>query len=76
MGRIARETGAADFDARQGDLAAWLREIGEELRSSYDLAYPSTHPIRDGSFRKITVRAKRAGLVVRAKTGYFAEPLP
>lgn len=76
MERIARETGAADFDARQGDLAEWLREIGEELRSSYDLAYPSTHPSRDGSFRKITVRAKRAGLVVRAKPGYFAEQLP
>jgi Ca-activated chloride channel family protein len=74
MERVARETGAADYDAREGDLAAWLREIREELRSSYDLAYPSTNPTRDGSFRKITVRAKRAGMVVRAKPGYFAEP--
>jgi len=76
MERIARETGAADYDASKGDLAAWLQEIREELRSSYDMAYPSTHPIRDGSFRKITVRAKRAGLVVRARPGYFAEPSP
>jgi Ca-activated chloride channel family protein len=76
MGRIARDTGAADYDARKGDLAEWLRQIGEELRSSYDMAYPSTHPVRDGSFRKITVRAKRAGLLVRAKPGYFAEPSP
>jgi Ca-activated chloride channel family protein len=76
MGRIARETGAADYDAGQGDLATFLRQIGEELRSSYDLAYPSTHPVRDGSFRKITVRAKQAGLAVRAKPGYFAQPAP
>jgi len=76
MDRIARETGAADYDARQGDLAAWLREIKEELRSSYDLAYPSTNPTRDGSFRKINIRAKREGLVVRAKPGYFAQPSP
>jgi len=76
MKRIARETGAADFDAREGDLAAWLGAIKEELRSSYDLAYPSTNPARDGSFRKITVRPKRAGLVVRAKPGYFAQTLP
>jgi Ca-activated chloride channel family protein len=76
MGRIARETGAADFDARQGDLATFLRQIGEELRSSYDLAYPSTHAVRDGSFRKITIRAKQAGLAVRAKPGYFAQPSP
>jgi len=74
MGRIARETGAADYDARQGDLGAFLRQIGEELRSSYDLAYPSTHAVRDGSFRKITIRAKQAGLAVRAKPGYFARP--
>lgn len=72
MERIARETGAAAYDARRGNLAAWLGEIKEELRSSYDLAYPSTNPARDGSFRKITIRAKRLGLVVRAKPGYFA----
>ena len=76
MQRIAKETGAADYDARQGDLAEWLREIKEELRSSYDLAYPSTNPARDGSFRKITLRVKREGLVARAKPGYFAESSP
>ena len=41
MERIARETGAAVYDARKGDLAAWLQEIREELRSSYDMAYPA-----------------------------------
>jgi len=72
MARIARETGGADFDARQGDIRTWFRQIGEDLRSSYELAYVSTNPVRDGSFRKIVIRTKRAVCSVRSKTGYFA----
>jgi Ca-activated chloride channel family protein len=73
MSRIAHDTGGADFDAQERDLATWFREIGEELRSSYELAYyPSGTGGRDDSFHKIKVRAKRPGLTVRCKTGYFA----
>lgn len=72
MARIARETGGADFDAEQGDIRNSFRQIGEDLRSSYELAYVSTNPVRDGSFRKIVIRATRPGLTVRSKTGYFA----
>jgi len=72
MSRIAHDTGGADFDAQERDLAAWFKEIGEELRSSYELAYyPSGTAARDDSFRKISVRSKRPGLTVRCKTGYF-----
>ena len=70
--KILEETGGADFDARQGDIRTWFRQIGEDLRSSYELAYVSTNPVRDGSFRKIVIRPKRAGFSVRSKTGYFA----
>ena len=70
--RLAQETGALDFDARQGDLRKHFEEIGDVLRSSYELAYRSTQGAGDGTFRKITIRAKRPGLTVRTKTGYFA----
>jgi len=73
MERIARETGGADFDAGQGDVAAIFRQIGDELRSSYELAYVSTNTVRDGSFRKVTIRPRQAGFTVRTKTGYFAK---
>ena len=76
MERIGRETGGADFDAEQEDLGTWFRQIGEELRSSYELAYTPANWVRDGSFRKITVRAKRPELAVRSRTGYFARPVP
>lgn len=70
--RIARETGGADYDATQSDVRAAFRQIGEELRASYELAYISSNPVRDGSFRKVVIRPKAAGITVRAKTGYYA----
>jgi len=72
MERVPRETGGADFDAEQGDIRAEFHEIGVELRASYELAYISTNPVRDGTFRKVVIRPKRPGLTVRSKTGYFA----
>lgn len=72
MARIARETGGADFDAGERNLRAIFRQIGEELRASYELAYVSANPLRDGSFRKVAIRPRRDGFSVRAKTGYFA----
>jgi len=73
MERIARETGGAAFDAQQGDVREIFRQIGEELRSSYELAYISTNPVRDGSFRKVAIRPRQARFSVRAKIGYFAK---
>lgn len=74
MDRLARETGGAHYDAREGDLRKSFGQIGEELRAMYEFAYPSTNPVRDGTFRKIVIRPKPQGLTVRAKTGYFAKP--
>lgn len=73
MERIARETGGADYDARAKGLKANFEQIGEQLRSSYELAYHSTDPSSDGTFRKIRIRPKLPGLIVRAKTGYYAK---
>jgi Ca-activated chloride channel homolog len=72
MQRIARETGGADHDAEETDLRQAFRAIGEELRSSYELAYHPTNKTMDGSFHKLLVRSKRPGVVIRAKTGYYA----
>jgi Ca-activated chloride channel family protein len=72
MARIAKESGGEDFDAEKKDLKESFHEIGEELRSSYELAYNSTNTERDGYFRRIVIHAKNPGLSVRAKTGYYA----
>ncbi|MBI2687806.1 MAG: VWA domain-containing protein [Acidobacteria bacterium] len=75
MERLARETGGVDLDGTHApDLKAQFRQIAEILRASYDLGYSSTNAVRDGSFRKIQLRAVRPGLSFRHKTGYFARP--
>jgi Ca-activated chloride channel homolog len=74
MDRIAFETGGTHYDAREGELRNWFRQIADELRATYELAYHSTNPVRDGSFRKLVIRPKSEGLIVRAKTGYRARP--
>jgi len=79
MERIARETGGADYDARAKGMAQNFREIGEDLRSSYELSYHSSNPEADDSFHKIVIRGKAdtpaAGMTVRAKTGYYSRPM-
>jgi Ca-activated chloride channel family protein len=72
MARIAKESGGEDFDAEKKDLKESFREIGEELRSSYELAYNSTNTERDGYFRRIVIRSRNPSFTVRAKTGYYA----
>jgi Ca-activated chloride channel family protein len=72
MDRIARETGGAHIDAETTDAHVYFRQIAEELRTSYELGYYPTDPLKDDSFRKIVIRPKREGVKVRAKTGYFS----
>jgi VWFA-related protein len=72
MDRLAKETGGATFDAQVVDPHTYFRQIGDELRSSYELAYYPTNPIKDDSFRKIVIRPKQDGLKVHTKTGYFS----
>ncbi len=72
MERLAKETGGAHIDAAVTDPHTYFRQIAEELRTSYELAYYPTNSDKDETFRKIVVRPKRAGLKVRTKTGYFS----
>jgi Ca-activated chloride channel family protein len=72
MDRIARETGGRHFDAKTISPHTYFREIADELRTSYELAYYPSRPIKDDTFRKIVIRPRRDNLIVRAKTGYFS----
>jgi Ca-activated chloride channel family protein len=72
MDRVARETGGAHIDAEPTDAHVYFRQIAEELRTSYELGYYPTDPLKDDTFRKIVIKPKRDGIKVRAKTGYFS----
>ena len=72
MDRIAKETGSRHIDAEATDPQTYFRQIGEELRSSYELAYYPSNPLADDTFRKIVIRSKLPGVTIRSRTGYFS----
>jgi VWFA-related protein len=70
---LAEETGGqAFFTSRAEDLSKSFGDIAQELRSQYSLAYRSSNPSRDGSFRPIKIETDRKNLKVKARKGYYA----
>jgi hypothetical protein len=71
---IAEDSGG--FVVRNAnDLGKGIQRIANETQAYYLIGYNSTNPARDGKFRKIQVKlspAKRRGLEVRARRGYYA----
>ena len=71
--RLAEDTGGrAFFPFKAEDLSASFQDISAELRSQYSLAYRSSNPTRDGSFRSIKIETDRRNLKVKARRGYYA----
>lgn len=55
------------------EMESGIRRIVDDLSSYYLLGYYSSAK-PDGRFHNITVRIKRPGVIVRARTGYLAAP--
>jgi Ca-activated chloride channel homolog len=75
-----RTGGRAFFPKKGSDLSAAFKEIEDELRSQYLLAYSSTNKNRDGAFRKTSIEIldpylRKDQLKLRYRPGYFAKPL-
>lgn len=72
MERIAKETGGEEFDAKKTDPHVYFKNIGEELRTSYELGYYPVDTNKDDTFRTIAIRPKNETIKLRLKTGYYA----
>jgi Ca-activated chloride channel family protein len=71
--RLAEDTGGrAFFPFKAEDLSESFQDINAELRSQYSLAYRSSNPARDGSFRSIKIETDRKNLKVKSRKGYYA----
>lgn len=72
MRQIAEQTGGRVIDVNNpkkiGDA---FNQISNELRSQYSLGYTPDDARRDGTFRKIELKAKN-GYKVQARKGYYA----
>jgi VWFA-related protein len=72
MRNLAEQTGGRAISVGNPDkLGKAFTELSNELRSQYSVGYTPTNEKRDGSFRKIEVKAKD-GYKIQARKGYYA----
>jgi VWFA-related protein len=71
--RYAEQTGGRMIEVmRVEDTAMAFREIAEELRRQYSLAYAPSNTRRDGAFRKIQMTVRDHNYQVTVRRGYYA----
>jgi VWFA-related protein len=80
LAQLAAATGGIYFHD-SNDLLKGFHDVLEDRSETYMLAYVPKNAAADGKFRKITVTVNAPGtkagnLVVRNKTGYWAETAP
>ncbi len=73
MQDIASRTGGQFFEAKHsGDLTDIYNMIATELRGQYLLTYTPDQVDNDGGYHKIALKAKKDGLTVFTREGYYA----
>jgi Ca-activated chloride channel family protein len=72
LDHLTTQTGGKTFDFHETKLKQDFNEIAGDLRSLYDVAYQSTNPTRDGTYRKVVIQTTHPDLTVRARAGYYA----
>jgi Ca-activated chloride channel homolog len=69
--RLAEETGGGYFELdKTSDLAPTFTRVAQELHSQYVLGFTPT--LLDGKVHRLTVRARKPGMIVRARRSYVA----
>jgi len=69
---LAADTGGKAF-TDSNDFGAAFIQVQHDTSSYYLIGYSSTNTQKDGRFRRISVRVKRADLRVEARPGYYAD---
>jgi Ca-activated chloride channel family protein len=64
--------GESYFPEDVQSLEANYHRVLENLRRRYIISYTSTNFTRDGAWRKVEIRCRRAGIVVQTQGGFFA----
>jgi VWFA-related protein len=73
MSLLAHDTGGRAVAIHDlADLTQTYEDINTELVNLYRIGYEPSPPMRDGSWRTISIRVPSATLVVRSRSGYYA----
>jgi VWFA-related protein len=71
--RLSSETGGRVFHVdRKNSLEDVFDELQREMRSQYTINFSPTNPKKDGTFRKLEIRANNKDYKVQARRGYYA----
>jgi VWFA-related protein len=73
METLAGRTGGEAF-FNDNDLGRAFRRAAADAAAAYRLGYEPSHDDWSGRFREIRIEAKRPGLKLRHRRGYFAQP--
>jgi Ca-activated chloride channel family protein len=73
LDHLTSQAGGKSYDSHAMKVSEAFAEISGELRSLYAVGYHATNHDPDGTFRKIVVKSTRPGLVIRARSGYYAK---
>src|SRR5262249_5274951 len=69
--RISGDTGG-EFIKGTNDISKGLERVDQEIRARYTLAFYSSDPNFDGSFRKLKIEVSRPDTHVISRAGYYA----
>ncbi len=73
--RLASETGGGFFSvSKKLTIEQIFGLIEAELRNQYSIGYVSDKPCTVSEFRKIQLNVKQKGLMVQARSRYWARP--
>ena len=68
---LSRDTGGRAF-LDSNDFGKVFTQVQQDTATYYVLGYHSSNQLRDGRFRRITVKVNRPGLRIEYRKGYYA----
>ncbi len=72
--RLSSETGGGFFEvSKKQTIDQIFDTLQEELRTQYSVGYVSDKPVTLSEFRKVQLTARRKGLTVQTRQGYWAQ---
>jgi VWFA-related protein len=71
--KMSDETGGRVYKVdRRHSLEDVFKELQDEMRSQYSIAYTPSNEVKDGGYRHLDVRLANKELKAQARKGYYA----